>query len=75
MSKRRSRKKCSYFCDGYCFWNGDTGEVCDTYNNAHDGYCPKEENDRELESLGECMSLEGNCSLCSQTDCRYRVKS
>lgn len=43
------KKKCYYFCDGYCFWYGDRGEICDTNNNQHDGYCPAEENDRELE--------------------------
>lgn len=43
------KKRCYYYCDGYCFWNGDTGEVCDTDNNRHDGYCPMRESDKELE--------------------------
>ncbi len=41
--------KCGYYCNGYCFWNGDTGEVCDkiaygTHKRIKDGYCPKEQN-------------------------------
>lgn len=53
MSKK---KRCHYFCNGYCFWYGDTGEVCDTNNNQHDGYCPKEENDRELEEHAKAIT-------------------
>lgn len=49
MAKRR--KKCSYFCDGYCFWGGDNGHVCDTNNNQHDGYCPMAESDEFLSSF------------------------
>lgn len=26
----KRKRKCYYYCDGYCFWNGDRGEVCDT---------------------------------------------
>lgn len=52
--------KCGYYCDGYCFWNGDTGEVCDkiaygTHKRIKDGYCPKEQNDRELEEHAEWL--------------------
>lgn len=51
---------CSYYCNGYCFWHGDTGEVCDkmefgSRKRRNDGYCPAEENDRELEELAEAM--------------------
>ena len=49
------KKHCYYYCDGYCFWNGDTGEVCDTLDNSHDGYCPMVESDRELEELAAQM--------------------
>lgn len=52
---RRVRRKCYYYCGGYCFWNGDTGEVCDTGNNAYEGYCPKVESDKELEELANAM--------------------
>lgn len=52
---RRVRRKCYYYCGGYCFWNGDTGEVCDTGNNAHEGYCPKVESDKELEEYANAM--------------------
>jgi len=45
----RKKKRCHYFHKGYCFWYGDKGEVYDTDNNQHDGYCPKEVNNRELE--------------------------
>lgn len=52
--------RCSYYCNGYCFWNGDTGEVCDkiafgTHKRIKDGYCPKEASDRELEEIAEAM--------------------
>lgn len=55
--------KCSYYCDGYCFWNGDTGEVCDkiaygTHKCIKDGYCPKEQNDRELEEHANAIIAE-----------------
>lgn len=55
--------RCSYYCDGYCFWNGDTGEVCDkiawgTHKAIKDGYCPKEESDRELEEQAEAWRKE-----------------
>lgn len=58
MSKQRKRRKCHYFCDGYCFWNGDIGEVCDTNNNSHDGYCPMAESDRELEEHAAAIIAE-----------------
>lgn len=38
----RRKRKCNYYCNGYCFYHGDTGEVCDTNNNEHEGYCVKE---------------------------------
>lgn len=53
MSKVRKRKKCYYFCDGYCFWYGDNGYICDTDNNRHDGYCPMIEFDKQLEEHAE----------------------
>lgn len=53
MEKRK--KRCHYYCDGYCFWHGDTGEVCDTNNNEHDGYCPMRESDEELERIADAM--------------------
>lgn len=54
----KRRKRCHYYCNGYCFWNGDTGEVCDTGNNSHEGYCPVVESDRELEEIAEAMMKE-----------------
>lgn len=54
----KRRKRCHYYCNGYCFWNGDTGEVCDTGNNSHEGYCPMAESDRELEEIAEAMMKE-----------------
>lgn len=55
--------KCGYYCNGYCFWNGDTGEVCDkiaygTHKRIKDGYCPKEQNDRELEEHANAIIAE-----------------
>lgn len=55
--------KCSYYCDGYCFWNGDIGEVCDkiaygTHKRIKDGYCLKEQNDRELEEHANAIIAE-----------------
>ena len=52
--------KCSYYCNGYCFWNGDTGAVCDkiaygTHKCIKDGYCPKGQNDKELEEHAEWL--------------------
>ena len=61
MKKRK--KRCHYYCDGYCFWHGDTGEVCDTNNNEHDGYCPMRESDEELEHIADIMIAEQE-SLC-----------
>lgn len=49
------KKRCYYFCAGYCFYNGDTGEVCDTNNNQNDGYCPMEENNKELEEYAKAI--------------------
>lgn len=51
----KRRKRCPHYCNGYCFWRGDTGEVCDTGNNSHEGYCPMAESDRELEEIAEAM--------------------
>ena len=73
--KKRSKNSCSYSCNGYCFWHGDTGEVCDTNNNSHEGYCPMEESDRELQIMGDCIAANGNCSFCSNTDCVRRVEN
>ena len=58
---KRKKKRCYYFCEGYCFWNGDTGEVCDTNNNQHDGYCHMEESSKELEEYAKSIidSMEG----------------
>lgn len=55
--------KRGYYCNGYCFWNGDTGEVCDkiaygTHKRIKDGYCPKEQNDRELEEHANAIIAE-----------------
>ena len=73
MSKKTRRKiLCSYFCNGYCFWNGDSGEVCDTLNNSREGYCPMEESNLELTILGDCIAYDGNCEVCSNTDCLRR---
>ncbi len=52
--------RCYYYCNGYCFWNGDTGEVCDkimfgTHRRRKDGYCPREESDRELEKIADLI--------------------
>lgn len=52
------KRKCHYYCAGYCFWNGDTGEVCDTDNNRHDGYCPMQESDKELEEHAKAILEE-----------------
>lgn len=52
------KRKCYYFCDGYCFWFGDTGHVCDTDNNRHDGYCPMVESIKELEEHAEAIIEE-----------------
>lgn len=52
---KMKKKKCHYFCDGYCFWHGDMGYVCDTNNNQHDGYCPMEESDKELEAYAKAI--------------------
>lgn len=47
---RRKRKHCPYYTDGYCFWNDDSGRVCDTDDGRFtDGYCPQEDDDRYLE--------------------------
>lgn len=54
----KRKKKCNFYCDGYCFWDGDTGEVCDTDNNSHDGYCPKEESDRELQEHADFIAAQ-----------------
>lgn len=56
----KRKRKCYYFCDGYCFWNGDTGYVCDTNNNQHDGYCPMEESNKELEEHAKAIMEELN---------------
>ena len=55
--------KCGYYCNGYCFWNGDTGEVCDkiaygTHKRIKAGYGPKEQNDRELEEHANAIIAE-----------------
>ena len=39
--------RCYYYCDGYCFYHGDRGYVCDkiawgTGKAIKGGYCPKE---------------------------------
>lgn len=52
------KKHCYYYCDGYCFWNGDTGEVCDTGDNRHDGYCPLLESKKELEEHAKAILEE-----------------
>ena len=52
------KKRCYYYCDGYCFWNGDTGAVCDTDNNRHDGYCPLLESKKELEEHAKAILEE-----------------
>lgn len=73
MAKRK-RRGCRYYCDGYCFWNGDTGRVCDTDNNAHDGYCPKAESDKEFDIIEHCYEVNGNCCVCTLTNCSHRKK-
>jgi hypothetical protein len=50
--------RCSEYCAGYCFYHGDTGEVCDkiawgTNRIIKDGFCPKEADIRELEELAD----------------------
>lgn len=53
------RKKCSYYCDGYCFWyNDEIAIVCDTGNNRYKGYCPMVENNKELKEWGEALIEE-----------------
>ncbi len=61
--------KCSNYCDGYCFYHGDTGEVCDkiewgTMKKIKDGYCPREEDNRRAEEMAkdyiEYMEKENN---------------
>lgn len=64
-SMKRSSKWCYYYCDGYCFYYGDTGEVCDTGNNAHDGYCPMRADDEELERIADSIL----CDLASIESC------
>ena len=68
--KERRKKRCYYYCDGYCFWNGDTGAVCDTGNNMHEGYCPMEESNRELEEIAEAMikEYEHEKEICQSED-------
>lgn len=62
------RKKCRYYCGGYCFWNGDSGEVCDTSNNAHEGYCSMAESDKELEELALAIIEEEEKKLKKETN-------
>lgn len=56
--------KCSNYCDGYCFYHGDTGEVCDkiewgTHRKIKDVYCPMEKDNEELEEVArEIMEFE-----------------
>ena len=52
--------RCFYYCDGYCFYPGDRGYVCDkiawgTGKAIKGGYCPKENDARELEELADAM--------------------
>lgn len=54
----RRKRKCNYYCNGYCFYHGDTGEVCDTNNNEHYGYCPKEDDDEILDAYAEFLANE-----------------
>lgn len=54
----KQKRKCYYYCGGYCFWNGDRGEVCDTDDKSHEGYCPAEENDRELQEHADFIMEE-----------------
>ena len=49
------KRHCHSYCDGYCFWYGDRGYVCDTGDNSHEGYCPMAESDCELEELAAAM--------------------
>ena len=74
--------RCHYYSDGYCFYNGDTGEECDriefgTNKEIRHGYCPKEATKRELkehanylESPGKLENsneIEGNTSESKET--------
>lgn len=71
---KRKCKNCFYYCFGYCFWNGDTGEVCDTDNNQHEGYCPREENDRELEEHANAIIEKVNREMEKEESIEEKVK-
>lgn len=52
--------RCPYYHDSYCFYHGDTGEVCDkiswgTGKRIPDGYCPREMDDIRDEQIAEEM--------------------
>lgn len=50
--------KCMHYCNGYCFFHGDTGHVCDCISisgKKRDGYCPMREQDDELERIARGM--------------------
>lgn len=46
--------KCPNYCNGYCFFHGDTGEVCDCITASGKriaGFCPLEEHNRRLNNI------------------------
>lgn len=50
--------KCTYYCNGYCFFHGDTGHVCDCITadgRKRDGFCPMREQDDELTEITKSM--------------------
>ena len=56
-------KKCFYYCNGYCFYYGDTGLICDTDNNEHAGYCPKKEDEEENNEHAEFLWKQKEAKL------------
>lgn len=77
-----SKKGCYNYCDGYCFYHGDTGEVCDkiqqgTLKHRKDGYCPMEVDNVELEEQADAI-VEGlnafekfDCSNVTCNECDF----
>lgn len=62
----RRKRKCNHYCNGYCFYNGDTGEICDTDNNQYDGYCPKADDEKILNEYADFLENEFMKSLDNQ---------